>query len=222
MDDGCTFGIDRVCWISRTSGRSFGRFVLVGVLDRDPAFWRRRASGKVDRSDSSTSISLEDRDDTEPAEERLRRFAGREDGWAHSGTGFKRSNCLLNRFVYSLPLTISSSSFTRSFLNLESPASDIANRSSSLSSQAGASTPPLSEEARGTSRFESRADGAESRKKSFTIVSFDHGKSGYCLSPLHRPHSQDHLLFPRHPQPHCPHLQKQHQNQCPSADPIAP
>lgn len=34
----CTLGMERVCWISRTSGRSLVRFEeLTGVLDKDPA-----------------------------------------------------------------------------------------------------------------------------------------------------------------------------------------
>jgi len=101
--------------MSITSGRSFGRFPLVGVLESDPASWRRRARGNVDRSASSTSISSEDIEDAEPAEDLLRRFAGRAEDCAHSGTGFNSSNCLRSLFVYSLPLITSSLSLTRSF-----------------------------------------------------------------------------------------------------------
>lgn len=154
-------GIERVCWISRTSGRSLGRLFVLGVdLVREAAFCRIRARGKVERSASSTSISFEERDECDPADDRRLRFAGREDGRAHSGTGFNLSNCLLKRFVYSPPLTISSVSLTLSFRNRASPAKDIANRSSSLSSQASFSSPEALE------GIGSTVDGPASRKKS--------------------------------------------------------
>jgi hypothetical protein len=52
----------------------------VGVFVREPAFWRMRANGRVERSTSSTSISFEDIDESDPAEDLLRRFAGLEEG----------------------------------------------------------------------------------------------------------------------------------------------
>jgi len=141
---------------------------LTGVLVRELASWSRRARGRVERSDSSTSISFEDIEESEPADDLRRRFEGLEEDCAHSGTGFSRSNCLLNLLVYSFPLTISSSSLTRSFRNRVFPANETANRSSSLSSQAGAFPPwPSSEPGRGTNALGSNADGPESRKKSF-------------------------------------------------------
>lgn len=150
-----------------TSGRSLGFLVeLTCVLVREPAFWSSLARGRVERSASSTSISSEDIEESEPADDLRRRFAGLDEGNAHSGTGFRRSNCLRNRFVYSLPLTTSSVSFTRSFRNREFPASETVNRSSSLSSQAAASPWPSSEPNLGINALGSTADGPESRKKS--------------------------------------------------------
>lgn len=139
MAEGWVSGMSRVRWMSRTSGRSFGRLPVVGAVRvREPASCKSRARGKVERSASSTSMSFEDIDDSEPAEDLRRRFVGLED-CAHSGTGFSTSKCRRNLLMYSLPLTISSVSLIRSFRNREFPASDIANRSSSLSSQAGES-----------------------------------------------------------------------------------
>ena len=170
MPEGCVPGMSRVRWISITSGRSLDRLIAEdGILARDPASWRSRARGKVERSESSRSIpsSSEEIDDPDAAEDLRLRFVGREEGCAHSGTGFSRSNCLRNRFVYSLPLTISSLSFTRSFRSRLFPASDTTNRSSSLSSQAGPSPPSSdTDPARGIKAVEPIADGPESRKKS--------------------------------------------------------
>lgn len=153
-------------WISSTSGRSLGRlFVLIGIRARDPASCKSRASGRTERSISSPSISSEDIEESDPAEDLRRRLAERPDGFAHSGTGCSLSNCLCKRVVYSLPLTRSSSSLTRSFRSRELPASDTVNRSSSLSSQTGASPagpPNLFDE--GMRAPESIADGPESRK----------------------------------------------------------
>jgi hypothetical protein len=137
--EGWVKGISRLRWISRTSGRSFGRFPGAGgVRDKELAFWRNLARGRVERSDSSTSISLEDNEELDPAEDLRRLFVSLEDGRAHSGTGFRSSNCLRNRFVYSVPLTTSSAALILSFRSREFPASETANRSSSLSSHAGA------------------------------------------------------------------------------------
>jgi hypothetical protein len=145
--------------------------VVGAVLVRELAFCNIRARGRVERSSSSTSMSLEDIEESEPAEDLRRRFAGLED-CAHSGTVFKTSNCLRNRLVYSLPLTISSAPLTLSFRSREFPASEIANRSSSLSSQAGAfSFPPSAELSRCINALSGTADGPESRKKSLLKVS---------------------------------------------------
>ena len=159
--------------MSITSERSFGRLLDVGVVPvKEPASCSNRARGKVERSSSSTSISLEDIEKSEPAEDLRRRFVRLVD-CAHSGTGFNTSNCLRKRLEYSLPLTISSASVTRSFRNREFPAREIDNRSSSLSSQASAA--PLSPSAKlncCSKCLSGTLDGPESRKKSFTKVSF--------------------------------------------------
>jgi hypothetical protein len=98
--DGCVRGISRVLWMSRTSGRSFARFPGMGcVLVREPASCRSRARGSVERLDSSTSISLEDIEESDPAEDLRRRLIGRVELCAHSGTGCRISNCLRNRLV---------------------------------------------------------------------------------------------------------------------------
>jgi hypothetical protein len=139
MEEGWTSGISRARCMSSTSGRSFGRlFVLTGVLVSDPASCNNRAKGSVDRSESSMSISFEDSEEFEAAEDLRRRFGGRVASCAHSGTEFRRSNCRRSRLVYSFPLTTSSPSFIRSFRRRGFPARDIVNRSSSLSSHAGA------------------------------------------------------------------------------------
>ena len=160
-------GISRVRWMSRTSGRSLGRLPVVGAdRVRELASWSNRARGRVERSSSSISMSSDDIEEFEPAEDLRRRFVGLED-CAHSGTGFKTSNCRRNRLVYSLPLTTSSASLTRSFRRREFPARDIASRSSSLSSQAGASPfSPSSELSRCINALSGITDGPESRKNS--------------------------------------------------------
>lgn len=135
------------------------------------ASWRIRASGRVDRSSSSTSMSSEDIEELEPAEDLRRRFVGLEE-CAHSGTGFKTSNCRRNLLVYSLPLTTSSASLTRSFRRREFPASDIAKRSSSLSSQAGVSPfSPSSKLGRCIRALSGTVEGPASRKNNLRKVS---------------------------------------------------
>lgn len=164
IEDGCMRGIALVCCISMTSGRSFVRLApLCTVLVKDPASCNMRAKGSVDNPVSSTSISLEDIEESEPADDLRRRFAGLEECCAHSGSGFRRSYCLLNRLVYSLPLTKSSSSLMRSFRSRVSLASEISIRSSALSSHAGLS---LSVAASGKNIELSTADGPESTKNS--------------------------------------------------------
>jgi hypothetical protein len=168
MADGCVRGISRVRWMSRTSGRSFDRFPGGGgVRMREPASCNSRASGSVDKSESSTSISLEKTDDSEPADDLRHRFADLADGWAQFGTGCRSSNCLRRRLVYSLPLTISSLSLIRSFLSRGFPANDTASLSSSLSSHAGMSPLALSSGfGAGIRVLGSIVDGPASRKKS--------------------------------------------------------
>jgi hypothetical protein len=87
--EGCVMGISLVRCISSTSGRSFTR-LLAGVRVKELELCNNRASGRVERSPSSTSIPFEDMDDDEEAEDLLRRFAGLSDGSAHSGTGLSR------------------------------------------------------------------------------------------------------------------------------------
>lgn len=96
--DGCARGISRVLWISRTSGRSFARFPGTDcVRVRKPASCSSRASGRVERLDSSISISLDDTEESDPAEDLRRRLVGLV--CAHSGAGCSISNCLRNRLV---------------------------------------------------------------------------------------------------------------------------
>lgn len=97
--DGCVRGISRVLWISSTSGRSFACFPAAGCdRVRELASCNSRASGRVERLDSSTSISFDDIEESDPAEDLRRRLTGRAE-CAHSGTGCRSSNCLLNRLV---------------------------------------------------------------------------------------------------------------------------
>jgi hypothetical protein len=156
--------------MSRTSGRSFPHWPLADARVKEPAFCNSLASGKVDRSCLSTSISYDDTEDSEEAEDLLRRFAGLSEGSAHSGAGLSRSNCLRSRLVYSLPLIISSASLTLSFRNLGFPARDTIKRSSSLSSHTGASPScdcPSSDPCRCVKTSPLTPDGASSRKKSY-------------------------------------------------------
>lgn len=157
--DGCGPGIECVFWMLIFSARSFIFFPGAGAsLDRELASCKNRASGRVDISSSSA-----DNEESELPEDLLRRFVGLEDCCAHSGTGCNTSNCLLNRLEYSFPLTISSDSFTRSFRSRVCPASETFNRSSSLSSHAGASPSSVSSaSSKGTSAFESPFGATES------------------------------------------------------------
>ena len=59
--------------------------------------------------------------------------------FAHSGTGYNRSNWRRSRFVYSLPLTRSSESEIRSLRSRGLEARETTMRSSSLSNHAGES-----------------------------------------------------------------------------------
>jgi hypothetical protein len=160
-------GMSFVRCMSRTSGRSL-RLPPADVRVNEPAFCSSLARGRVERSSSSTSISFEDMEEAEEAEDLLRRFAGLSDD-AHSGTGLSRWNCRRNRLVYSLPVTISSVSVTLSFRNLGFPASETMSRSSSLSSHAAASPLcdcPSSDAGRRTKASPLTADGASSKKNS--------------------------------------------------------
>lgn len=82
-------GISLVRWISSTSGRSF-TFLFAGIRVKEFEFCSNLASGRVEKSPSSTSIPFDDMEDDEEAEDLLRRFAGLPDGSAHSGTGLSR------------------------------------------------------------------------------------------------------------------------------------
>ena len=179
--------------------------VLTGVLVKDPAFWRSLARGRAERSESM-SMSLEDAEESEPADDLRRRFAGL-NVCAQSGTGFRSSNCRRNRTAYSLPLTTSSFSFTRSFRSRGFPASDTINRSSSLSSHAGASLPSLSSKfVIGTSSLESTADGPASRKKSFAGCELKECVLRGVLLHPHRQRAPVQRLPPNPPcQPHHRH-----------------
>lgn len=122
-----------------TSGRNLPRLESAEAVMREFELRRSCASGWADIDSSSMSISSSDRDELDEAEDLRRRFEGGSEVDAQSGTGFKRSNCRLNRFTYSGPVTISSASVTRNFRSRGFPAREIVNLSSSLSCQAGSS-----------------------------------------------------------------------------------
>ena len=135
------------------------------------------ASGVAERFSESTDISLADPSLSELADSSklfLRflcdvfRLGG---GFAHSGTGYSRSNCCRKRLIYSLPVTRSSASVCRSFRSRGLDAKDTTMRSSSLSTHAGASrafstSSSYSEDFGGARDFERAADVAVSRKNS--------------------------------------------------------
>lgn len=136
-----------VRWMSITSGRSFFRDAEtagVGCV-RLAVFWRILARGCVEISSESRDISSPETLISELSElfEMLRLFLGAcffaAKGFAHSGTGYNRSNCRRSRFVYSLPLTRSSVSAMRSLRSRGLEARETIMRSSSLSIQAGGS-----------------------------------------------------------------------------------
>ena len=136
----CVSGMSRVRWISITSGRSF-----LALLDLSPlralASRRNLSSGSADASEPSRSISPDASEPLSlPADDRRRRLEGLSSGSrAQSGSGFRRRYCCRSLFMYSVPETTSSASLIRSFRSCVVLARDIANRSSSLSSHAGAS-----------------------------------------------------------------------------------
>ena len=91
--DGCVIGMSRVRWMSRTSGRSLARFPFKDARVKEPAFCNNLAKGRVDRSDSSTSMSSCDAEDPDEADDLLLRLAGLSERSAHSGVGLSLSNC---------------------------------------------------------------------------------------------------------------------------------
>ena len=187
------------------------------VCVREPASRRSLARGRVDRSPSSTPTSSEDIDVFEPAEDLRRRFVGLED-CAHSGTGCRASNCLRKRRAYSAPLTISSESLARSFRNREFSASDIANRSSSLSSQAGlVPFSPSSNMGCCVEVLGVATGGPESRKNSLGAVNVSSQRNrGDSLHPHHQ-----HLPLPP-PRPHPAQICSQQRARLPHPDPYLP
>lgn len=98
-------------------------------------------------------------------------------GFAQSGVGCSCRYCLRSRRMYSFPLTTSSDSATRNFLNLLFPAKEIVMRSSSLSchnagsSSSSSSSFCASTGGAGDSSSADTGPGPESRKKSYSNVS---------------------------------------------------
>lgn len=127
------------------SGCSFLR-ISSELLDIDRvrllAFDRSLASGWVDRSSDLSDMSSAEVFNSELSEAvdsflpllKAPFFAA--EGFAHSGTGYSRSNWRRSRLLYSLPLTRSSDSVVLSFLSLALEARETTTRSSSLSSHA--------------------------------------------------------------------------------------
>jgi hypothetical protein len=137
--------------MSTTSGRSLRFFVGRSVGDvsirvREPAVRSSSASGWVEEVENSSSTDMSESEASlpkspGPSTELLRRLL-RSEGFpfaclTHSGVGWRRSYCLLNRLIYSLPLIMSSVSVSRSFRSLVFDARETEMRSSSLSTQAG-------------------------------------------------------------------------------------
>ena len=128
-----------------TSGRSFLRVnvLLLNHWIKEFVDCRRAARGLVEMSDSEMDKSLADSPPSKISSllKDVRRFfvdclAREADGFAHSGTGYRRSKCLRSRFEYSLPLIKSSLSLTRSLRSRGFKANETVIRSSSLSIQA--------------------------------------------------------------------------------------
>lgn len=180
--------------MSMTSGRNLVRFPLGAVLEREDASCSSLASGRVDKSSSSTSFPAEDIEEPDEAEDRRRRFVGRpDDANTHSGVGLRRWNCCRNRFVYSRPGIMSSVSLTLNFRNLESLARETISRSSSLSSHAGASPacePPSSESVRCIKAFDLTGSVPSSRKNSYSRQSASLPK---CFAQIDPPPHRQHL-----------------------------
>lgn len=127
-----------------TSGRSLRRVVedAEGVSMSWVAFCKSLASGWWDRSSESIDISSAELLFSElwlAFKVRLRLFEARfaaVEGFAHSGTGYNRSNCRRNRLVYSFPSIKSSDSVDRNLCSRGLDAKETVIRSSSLSTQA--------------------------------------------------------------------------------------
>lgn len=139
--------------------------------------WRSLASGWTERSSESMDMPSEDTASSELYEafgDRLRFLWDdflAEEGLAHSGTGYSCSNCRRRRLMYSLPLTRSSDSVSRSLRSLGLEANDTTVRSSSLSTHTATwprgDASCSSSDVCATTRFVlGNGDGAESRKKS--------------------------------------------------------
>lgn len=134
-----------VFWISITSGRNFRRFAGCSeeersVCNKEPAVRRSSARGRVEEGENSSSMDMSEPESSAPDEA----------SWlpmdclllpdvllfcvlAHAGVGCSRSYCLRSLLMYSLPLTTSSASVSRSFRKRVLEARETVMRSSSLS-----------------------------------------------------------------------------------------
>jgi hypothetical protein len=132
-------------WMSMVPACTFLRLAtLLEVRAKISASLSSLASGCVDRSSSSTSMSLADSSPLSSSSMSRLRFllALPVACAAQPGVGYSLWYCFRNRRAYSLPLTMSSSAVSRSFLSRGTDARLTTNRSSSLSSQAGLSSSP--------------------------------------------------------------------------------
>lgn len=138
---GCTPGMSFWRCMSMTSGRILRFLPAPGPACRtnDSASCSSFDRGAADGTSSESISASESSSPDEPCPDiRLFFLAGFCSAVCdHSGTGLNSSNCFLNLFAYSLPLTTSSASVRRSFLNRDTDASETSVRSSSLSSHAG-------------------------------------------------------------------------------------
>lgn len=191
-----------VRWISNTSGLSFrflpNPFSVLRV--RLSASLRSFASGCAERL-SSPSISISSSEDASSSAEDpsfseifLLFLEGLlVAGVAHSGVGYNLSNCLRNLRAYSFPLIKSSFSVFRNFRSRGTEVKDTTMRSSSLSSQAGASRPASTKSSSessapgaGTRALPAIASGPASTKKSWDSVSKLEGGVHWPPTDLHR------------------------------------
>lgn len=130
--------------MSIISGRNF--LQVLELVDearsKEPASWRSFDRGGADKFSLSTDNSLPEPSALEVIDPSIAplRFLWYAfclgGGFAHSGTGYSRSNCCRSRLAYSMPLTKSSSSVSRSLRSRGLDASDTMVRSSSLSTHA--------------------------------------------------------------------------------------
>lgn len=123
------------------------------------------------------------------------------EGFAHSGTGYSRSNWRRSRLLYSLPLTRSSDSVVLSFLSLGFEARETTTRSSSLSTHAAPLSScdkvvPWSDFDLGKRSGTFTTDGVESSRNSWKNVERN-GVQGVVQLYKHR-HRQGLPAFP-HP-----------------------